>query len=340
MAAIDDVFPDDVIARFRAVLPDATPFLQHRYDVLTASGPFPSDSVKALRLRKLRAERASWEAYIEAAAATNVLDDDVVARFRADVDANVRSAHAECLAAWLFTSTLRQRITPRPLGRGERRLEFRVEHPPSPFNVEVKAPHEPPAPMDVVWSGNGAPKLEECLVAATKQFHDDHANVLVIVPELRVSVTSDRYQFVQAFLGEFVIMVPINMRTGGPAGETENRFTPRGRFARRRGKTDKPANTRVGAVVVIEERFVDPAVHALKIDSSLFPFEYLAQTWRAQHDSRALMWIEPSVFVIHNPFAARSIDRAVFEPFPQFVITDERDGEFRMGWTDGHPVIP
>ena len=356
MAVIDEVFTAETIQRFASTAGRSTGLVRHRYDVLTAHGPFPNGDPAAFRLRKLRAERAAWEVYLDAAASTGVLDDDVIERLHGDLDHNLRSALAECLTSWLFAGYLRLPVTARPPGRGECKLELRVGHPTTPFNVEVKAPKEEPLTDGVrVWSGNGAPRLEKALVDASRQLPDDHANVLVLVPELRVAVSSDRYQFVQAFLGEFEIVVPIDMRTGGPSGPSENRFAPRGRFLRRRGKKDgdnTPANTRVSAVILIEEKLVDPASRRLAFtkeqideagargDKELLG-EALYEAMTAPLRSRELMWVAHNVFVIHNPFATRPIDSDVFSAFPQFVDVERLETEvIRMEWTDGHRVTP
>lgn len=112
MAAIDDVFTPEVVASFAATLDGATPLAKARYEILTAHGPFPAADRPAYWLRHLRAQRAAWEAYIDAAAATGVLDEDVTQRFRGRNDDNIRSAHAECLAAWFFAGKRGYALTP------------------------------------------------------------------------------------------------------------------------------------------------------------------------------------------------------------------------------------
>lgn len=355
MGAIEQVFPAEVIARLfadsrRPNRRDRYYGARHRHEILTARGEFPSERDRWYEIRQRRAERAAWDAYLEAAADTGVLDDDVIARLRGDDEDHVRSALTECMVAWLFARRLGLQLTARPLGRGARRPEFLVEHPATPFRAEVKAPKEEEAP-EGVWCGNAAPKLEACLFEASKQFAAGVANVLVMAPSLRVPVTNDRYQFVMAFLGEFQLVVQIDRRTGGPAGPSENRFAPRGRFTRYDKSKGEPRFTRVSAAVVIEEKIVDPVVHrgpftrtevleaAARGDERPL-WERMAYEWTAPRRSSEAMWIGHNVFVIHNPYATHPIDRAVFEDFPQLVRVDEDGSGFTMAWTDGHRIGP
>lgn len=64
VAAIDDVFSPAVIAGFAETLPASDGLVRQRYKVLAAHGPYPHDDRAAYKLRFLRAERASWEAYL------------------------------------------------------------------------------------------------------------------------------------------------------------------------------------------------------------------------------------------------------------------------------------
>lgn len=356
VGAFEQVFPRAVIAKLfaesqRRDLRHRRYGALHRHDVVTARGEFPVEMGRWYEIRQHRAERASWDAYLEAAAATGVLDDDVIARLQGDEEDHVRSALAECMVAWLFAGRLGLRLTARPPGRGMRRPEYRVDHPATPFIAEVKAPREDDVP-DGVWCGNGAPKLEASLIEANKQFAAGDANVLVMAPQLQVPVTNDRYQFVMAFLGEFELVVTIDRRTGGPAGPCENRFSPKGRFTRYDKQKGEPRFTRVSAAVVVEETFIDPVVHrgpftraevrdaAARGDNRPL-WERLAYEWTEPSRSSEQMWIGHNVFVIHNPYAKHPIDRAVFGDFPQLVRVDDEDGSgFVMAWTDGHRIGP
>ncbi len=259
---------------------------------------------------------------------------------RSDVDHNIRSARAECLAAWFFVAKRGVPITPRPRGRGASVLEFRAEHPAGAFNVEVKAPFvERPGKH---WSGNDAGVLQARFLEAQGQFDHGTPNVLVIVPQLRISVAEHRRQFVEAFIGQHMISVPISL-DDSPAPEPHGFFKPDGRLAKQWG-SEGPRYTRVSAVVVIEEHYHDRA--ALR---STFTAEQLEDAAK-RHDvdviesamrekirnlsSRdELMMVEYEVHVIHNPFATLPIGEDVFAPFPRFVRR-ENAGNITMHWTD------
>ena len=151
-------------------------------------------------------------------------------------------------------------------------------------------------------------------------------------------------------MGEFAISVPINVRTGAPARESETVFLPRGVLVRSKGRAadgtldPRPAYTRVSAIVTIEERFFDPVerrgsftseqIHdaGQRGDRRLLD-EALHEAIFAPRRAREPMWVEHDVFVVHNPLAAQAINEAVFDGFPQLV----RRGS-TMEWSDGHPA--
>src|SRR5437870_2373189 len=100
-----------------------------RLEVLSACGPVPSASPTSWaaigRIRALRARRAAWEAYLDAAAACDVINHGRLARLRGVPDDDFRTAVAECLAVWFFAGWLRWNILPQPLTSG-RPFELRI----------------------------------------------------------------------------------------------------------------------------------------------------------------------------------------------------------------------
>jgi len=349
--SMDDIFSAPMLAEFERRLPHTDGLLRHRYAVLSAHGPYPSDATAAFRLRCLRAERASWEAYVDAAAATGLLDDDLRGRLCGFDEAGFRSALSECLACWLFAGKLGLKVTPRPAGRRGQVLDLRVEHSAGPFNVEAKAPRTALPAGTTVWSGNDAQALVACLKDANRQFAEGTTNVLVITPDFKVPVSSDRYQLVQAFIGEFALSFPVNVKTGAAAAEPKNVFLPRGSFVRSRGRRpdgqrdERPAYTRVSAVVCIEERIENPAEHRGRYTSEQVAeagargdkrivYEALYEAMVLARRNAGQLWVEHNVFVLHNPRAQQRLDETVFAAFPQFVVRGDH-----MEWTDGHPPI-
>jgi len=351
VAAIDDIFPPRVVAEYGRRLSRTKGLLRHRHAVLSVHGPYPSDPSAAFRLRCLRAERASWEAYVDAAAATGVLDDDLRGRLSGFDESGLRSALSECLACWLLAGKLGLKVTPRPPGRRRKLLDLRVEHPAGPFDVEVKAPKTEIPEGTTVWCGNDAPALVGCLKDANEQFTEAVPNVLVITPEFKVAVSSDRYQLVQAFIGEFALSFPVSVKTGAAAAEPKNILLPRGAFVRSRGRKpdgqrdDRPAYTRVSAVVCIEERIENHAEHrgrysrgqvaeaGARGDERVVGEALFDAIVNARRNAGQL-WVEHNVFVLHNPHAKKKFDEGIFAAFPQFVVRGEH-----MEWTDGHPPI-
>jgi hypothetical protein len=346
--AFERVFSPAVIERFARRLDSVSPALRERYDAVTASGPYPSEASRARRLRIWRARRAAWEAYLDAADATGLLDEDLVSRLTGEHEPGFRSAIAEAMACWVLAGKLGLKVQPRPPGRKLHRLDLAAEGTVGTFHVEVKAPAEVPIPESGVWNGDDSAVLVDCLRQANEQFAEGVANVLVVVPQFRTPVVNDRNQLIRAFIGEPAITWAVNMKTGAAVGETETVFLPRGHLVRSRGraadgtKEKRPAFTRVSAVMTIEPVLADRASKR-----SRFTPEQLEEAG-ARGDRRMLgealwealvvptspdnpTWVEHAVLVLHNPYAQRALDEAVFQSFPQLVL---RGSE--MIWTDGH----
>ena len=208
-----------------------------------------------------RAYKSAWEVYLFAAFACGFFEDphgaDLRARLTGNDDENFRSAMSECLAAWYLTGRLRLRIEPRPEGRAGHPLEFVIKLPAGDIKVEVKAPYRPIT--DNLWWGDDAELLQGALRTANKQFEAGARNLLVIVPELRISVFDRRTPIERAFIGETIIQIPIDTRTGGPAGPTTFPFKQSGVFLRSWRTPSQetgqwtPRHTRIGAALFLND---------------------------------------------------------------------------------------
>jgi hypothetical protein len=95
-------------------------------------------------------------------------------------------------------------------------LEFAIKLAHGNIKVEVKAPFRPMT--ESFWWGDDFGPLENALVGANKQFKRGDRNLLIFVPQLRISVFTLRTQIERAFIGEDVIRIAIDTRTGWPAG--------------------------------------------------------------------------------------------------------------------------
>ncbi len=120
-AAMDRVFDSTTVERLRQM----SAF--DRCEVLTARGSATSDPGVDRKVRVLRARRAAWETYLDSADACGLLDVDLLARLRGRDDDDFRGAIAECLSAWVLSTCLGYRLTPRPAGRGTHRLDMEAE---------------------------------------------------------------------------------------------------------------------------------------------------------------------------------------------------------------------
>ena len=349
------VFTPEALQRLWAVA-SRSDALRHRLDVLTASGPYPSDPADAHHLRYLRAKKAAWETYLEAAFACGLFKGargaDLRARLTSVDNDGFRSAMAECETCWFLAGKMKLTVLPSLAGRGSRCLDLGIRLPEGEAGVEVKAPFReapkpPPGEVCVTWCGDDADVLQQCMDTANKQFSDCRPNILVIVPNLRTPLYDARHQLIRAFYGEEKITKLIDTRTGGPVGPTKMEFFPEGKFLgikRPGGRLIKPNGmpgfTRVNAVISIEERFVErypPPDPLLLLDE-----ERLGEIWPYWQKARSLhfssansVWVDHNVLVLHNPMAKHAIDSRAWRGCVQFIDTNGV-----MAWTDGHGLHP
>lgn len=259
-------------------------------------------------MQALRSQKAAWDTYLRAAYSVGLFEgsgaNDLYARLTGTDDDNFRSAMAECLAAWFLAGPLRLKVSARPLGRPGHPLELAIHLNAGDVHAEVKAPHRP-VRNQTFW-GDDSDLLKKSLEDANRQFSAESANLLIVVPELRIPLSSMRGQLTRALFGDLRIVIPIDTRTGGPAGPDRLEYEPTGHFVathRPGGRAFKPSGeprfTRVGGVLTIEE----------------FP---------------TLSVVDHRALVVHNPHATRQLREDIWAEIRQFV---PRDGE--MIWTDG-----
>ena len=339
------IFTQAVLNRL-AKISSPSQHLKYRLDVLTAHGPKPTDGTAANKLRHFRAQKAAWEVYIEAASVCGFFESsggsDLKKRLIGVDDDGFRSAMAECMACWFLAGKHGFVVTPYPAGRSGKNLDMSVNLASQDVQVEVKAPYRERPTGDTVWHGEDSDAIANCLEAANKQFSDNRTNILVIAPELRLDLYDCRFQLIKACFGQEKITVPINKRTGGPAGPVGTEFFPDGKFLnpyRPDGKYIKPdgrpAFTRVSAVITIEEIFkyrysyADPLI--LLKDGAAWT------SWKKRNDlhysADNYSWIEHQVLVAYNPFARYALSTEVFKQHIRFM--DLGKG---FGWTDGAPL--
>jgi hypothetical protein len=295
------IFTPQVIDTLRRVH-NPSDLLVARLRVLAAGG-FNSSTWPG---RAYRAYKSAWEVYLFAAFACGLFEDphgaDLRARLTGSDDENFRSAVSECLAAWYLAGRLKLPIQSRPEGRPGHPLEFVIKLPAGAINVEVKAPYRP-ITDNASW-GDDADLLQSALRTANKQFEASARNLLVIVPALRVSIFDWRMPIERAFIGESIIQILIDTRTGGPAGPTTFPFKQSGGFLRpwrvpNQGTAQwMPRHTRIGAALFLNEYEDGPEI---------------------KH--RAL--------IIHNPNATVPLPRDPWSRIPEFSCQSGR-----WGWSD------
>jgi hypothetical protein len=156
------------------------------------------------------------------------------------------------------------------------------------------------------WWGDDSDVLQSTLHAANKQFKKGDRNLLIVIPCLRLAVCDNwRVPIERAFIGETVIQIPIDTRTGGPAGPAEFPFNQSGDFmktwppnADRNTAQREPRHTRVGAVLCLNN-YNDGAE------------------------------VKDRAFMTHNPNAAVALPRDLWPGIPEFSC---QSGQWR--WSD------
>ena len=306
-----EIFTPQVVTRLCKA---QSPFLLERLEILSACGPYPSDTRLANRLRLFRARKASWETYLSAAFSCGLFEGesgkDLRARLTGLDDRNFRSAMSECLVCWFLVGVLKLPVKPRPEGNKGKVLELLVDLPEGDMRVEVKAPY-PNDPHKSEWFHDPGP-ITRCLKEANKQFQKGMRNVLFLVFFEDMRLYWPRDLMIRAFIGEEGEAYAVDTQTHPPKVEAVIARFPTGQLLNPNYPKPPPHPhkriphfTRVGAVVLVQERF-NP--------KGFFP-EIFHNVW-----------------VIHNPHAGPSVSPEVWARYPQLFIKE--DGVMR--WTDGY----
>ncbi len=349
---LKDVFTPKVITAWRGCQ-KSSDLLKFRLNVLEACGPYPHDQIKADRLRSFRAQKAAWEAYLDAAFACGMFEGDkgkdIRARLTRTGDDGFRSAMAECEACWFLAGRMGFKVDPDAPGRKGKNLEMRIFSDQGDTGIEVKAPFrarpEPhPGESAVARCGGDSDKISECIKTASKQFNDDCPNILVIIPNLRNTLFGHRRDLLKAAYGESKLTFQVNRETG-EGRPMEVKFFPEGKFLNTKrpgGRLIKhdgfPAHRRVSVILCIEERIEER--YPMPDPFALLPEETLSQIWPLWEKARKLhfspdnrKWVEHNVLVLHNPYAYHQLPEKMWDEFPQFLSVN---GE--MMWTDGYKI--
>lgn len=312
--ALAEIFSEVVMSRLLRHSPRDN-HLDHRLNVLGASGPRPSDPYLAEALKWRRVEKAAWDTYLETAFALGLFENDGGCDLRRRLESpeydQFRSAMDECAAAWFLAGPTRLSLSPRPRGAGNSVLEMRASHADGEFNVEVKSPFRQIELLPgVVHTGSGddSGALARCLEQAAKQLPKGQPNVLVLFPRFMLRVATNRRMILNAFYGQDTINIPINTLTGEPSGQPYVAFRPDGHLLKFRKSEGKPRHTRISTIVTVEEDIREIATLGGRLEPIMC------------HD----------VVVAHNPHAEHPVSRSIWREWPQLV--HERESIF---WTDG-----
>ena len=300
-----DVFTDEVIQEW-VERRNPSDFLKSRIASITTPLSNSDKRLAEYEITRYRIRREAWNIYLYAAFACGLFEgddeEDLRARLRSPDDQDFRGAMAECMVCWILSGKYKLNLSPRPQGRGNRVLEFLAKTSFGEINIEVKAPYRERLQS---WCGDDSDILKRCIDKANSQFAEDRINMLVIVPELRL-ITVSRFDLVKAFYGQSYISIPIDTRTGGPAGPEEIEFRADGRFLNLIRSGIKPGFTRTSAVMCVEEEIIEKG---------------------------SRKEIAHNIYILHNPHTKYSIPYEYWSDCKQVII----DGDV-LKWDDDHPM--
>lgn len=256
--------------------------------------------------------------YLFLAASRLALNKEMVARLRTVKWDQFLQTVNELQAAYVFRAYSHHRIQFRPSGNKKSVGEFLLRKGKDSVFVEVKAPvRQPPGDR---WSGNDEEPIRRSVKSAYKQLPEGKKNIVVVAGELKTPITDPMTGIVDALYGQNFISVPINIASGGPAGES--------RMARKHNGLFKATmNRKISAVVTIEEHVTNPFLNeVVKL--------IMANNREAAKDiddSKRRDVLYYLVRIYHNPYAANPIDPQFFKGLPQLVPNRNAN---QMVWTD------
>src|SRR5258705_7365821 len=158
---LKEVLPSNVLHAWRT---RPSKELIERLKVLGACGPYPIDRDQMSIIRRLRARRAAWEAYAQAAKCCGMLDGDcgkiLRSRFASREAHDFRSAMSECMTCFVLASKMNLPVNEQAAGRGAKRLDMSTVLLGLDVGVEVKAPLQK-RPESGGWSGGETAQIKK-----------------------------------------------------------------------------------------------------------------------------------------------------------------------------------
>jgi hypothetical protein len=211
------IFTEEILSRLRKYAAHS-PSAEFRLRVLCSIATPEEEGASGREVYKLKRER--WERWVASAISAGMFEEpygtELKSRLTGIDDDGFRSALAECMTCWAFSSELQLQLVPRPSGQGGRVLEFAIRRHEGDVSLEVKSPRFPES-----GDGNGrtvlsrnalntylaAVAMRAALRSANRQFVPARRNILVIgLPEIQQSSAIDSEKWnaslIRAFYGE------------------------------------------------------------------------------------------------------------------------------------------
>ncbi len=271
-----------------------SPSAEFRWRVLSSAfGPGDRPDAGG-NVYKLKRER--WARWVASAVSAGMFEEpygtELKSRLTGIDEDGFRSALAECMTCWAFSSELQLQLVPRPSGRGGRVLEFGIRRQEGDVGLEVKSPrfpgfgdgeHQTTLSRNRLHTYLAAVAMRAALRSANRQFVRARRNVLVIgLPEIQPlpSIVPEGWTtaLIRAFYGE-------KRETDMQAGFDTARLVEEGNFLRQLGGSAR--FTRISAVVGLAE-------------------------FACGSDLQAL--------VLHNPYSQNPLEASMLGMWTQFMV--------------------
>jgi hypothetical protein len=259
--AITGIFTDEILRRLRKAAVNSR-LAEFRLQILSphASKYLANSPLHDQPFYEQKRER--WSQWIATALSFGMFEEahgaELKSRLTGIDDDGFRSALAECMTCWAFSTQPGSSVLPRPSGQGARVLEFAIQTSYGEVGLEVKSPRLrgslPLGPAEdqatsVLNNYSVAVAMRAALRSANRQFARTRRNILVIaLPAIGepTCITPERWlaSLIRAFYGERRV---ITAAPGGP----ESELVAEGDFLKRPGGV--PRFTRISAVVGLGE---------------------------------------------------------------------------------------
>lgn len=269
----------------------------------------PKNIFSEYHFNRCKARNKAWRNYINFSGENNFINADITSRlqFKGKRIDNVRGALNECLVFWFWGFLNKITPTPKPKGRntdkGNTELEMQIESDVGIVKIEVKSPEI--ILNDTTYGTDFDKKINAVIKKANSQFNKKDKNILIIVPNLGISLYNNREILTRALFTDFSWSRAYDPKKGEAFGPIKIAQTNNGKLFKLFSDSPispQPRHKCISKVIVIEEYF-DEKLAEIKLEA----------------------------IFIDNPYAYKDLSNLKLEQYPSFALDENI-----MQWSDGY----